>query len=320
MMVRMASLMVLPAMLCVGHAAPAFSAPACSLTSQTLTFGSVNPLYNGKLYTSGVATITCAGLAANASVSACLSIGKGNASGSTQTDRVISGKGQLGSIRIAITSSPSATQEIGTGSPYPPEGPINFAANGSGSGTANFPITLAITAPIVGVSPGTFNSAFNGADFRAQWASPAVASCAQQNSNAVGGGMVVNASVVAACSVIASAMNFGSVSVLNVARGATSTVTLTCAQPVTATIALDYGQSGTGPTQRHMQSGGRSITYGVYQDSAWLRPWGQTIGTDTLSVPMSGTVANVSAYGLIPVQTTPAPGTYVDVINVIVFY
>ncbi len=84
------------------------------------------------------------------------------------------------------------------------------------------------------------------------------------------------------------------------------------------TVALDNGATGTGPTTRQMKSGANAITYGIYRDAGATLPWGNTAGTNTASVS-SGT-GTLTAYGLVPAQATPPPGSYADVVNVIISY
>jgi len=84
------------------------------------------------------------------------------------------------------------------------------------------------------------------------------------------------------------------------------------------TVALDNGATGTGPTARQMKSGTKAITYGIYRDAAATLPWGNTSGTNTASLS-SGT-GTLTAYGRVPAQVSPAPGSYADVVNVIITY
>lgn len=291
----------------------------CSLSSQTLTFGSINPLYSRTIYTSGTATLTCTGMGASRTIYACLSIGAGSASGSSTSSRALSASGSSARLPIVITNSPSSSQQIGTGSPYPQEGVNVFTTNSSGSGSTTFPISVAFQGPLTATA-ATYSNTFSGGSFRAYYRTTSSTACSQITSAASGGQMVIQAIVVASCTVSATALNFGSTSVLTTARTATSTITMSCTQGVTATIGFDYGQTGTAPTARRMTSGVNSIQYAIYQDAAGTLPWGQTAGSNTVSLPISGTSGNVTAYGVVPAQTTPPAGTYTDVVNVNVTY
>jgi spore coat protein U-like protein len=295
------------------------AAPSCSLSSSTMTFSTINPQYAGTVYTSGTAVMTCIGFGANATVSACLSIGAGNAAGSNATNRVLSASGTTTRIPIVISATPSSGQQIGNGTSYPKEGPVTVAANASGQATASFPITVAITGPLT-ATPRTYSNTFTGNNFRATYRTPSNSSCTAITTNATGGQLLVQAQVVPGCAVTATPLNFGTAAALSTALTATSTIQLTCTAGVTATVGLDNGQTGTGPSARLMKLGTNSVSYGIYRDNARTLPWGNTTGTDTLSLVVGGTSATATAYGKVPVQTWPQPGTYTDVVNVNVVY
>lgn len=295
-----------------------FAAPFCGLSTQTLTFGSINPQSSQTIYTSGMANVSCTGQQANAIISVCLAIGSGDAPGSTAASRKIASGGTK--IPIVIKSSPTAPQEIGTGNPYPKAGPVIFLTDGSGDGTATFPISIALSGPLA-VSPGTYSNTFIGKHFEAIYAGGAQSQCSDGKSNVLGGQLTVQALVVAGCTATASAMDFGTISVLTSALAATSTITLSCTEGVTANISLDSGQTGTSPVSRQLRSSGSAIIYGIYQDAPHNFPWGQTTGVNTVSIPMGqSTSSSVTAYGLVPAQGTPAPGNFSDVVNVTITY
>lgn len=297
---------------------PGSAAGACALSTQTLTFGTINPQSSQTIYTSGTASVNCTGLQNDANFSVCLAIGSGDAPGSTPGSRKIASGGSR--IPIVIKSAPSAPQEIGTGSQYPQAGPISFMTNSNGDGSVTFPISVALSGPLA-VPPGTYSNTFIGKDFEATYVGGIQSECGRTGTNAVGGQLTVQAAVVAGCTVTASAMNFGTISVLTNALSATSTITLNCTQGVTATIDLDNGQTGTSPVSRQLRGSSSAIRYGIYRDSSHMFPWGQTTGSDTVSIPMGlSTSASVTAYGLVPAQGTPAPGSYTDVVKVTITY
>ena len=297
---------------------PGSAAGACALSTQTLTFGTINPQSSATIYTSGTARVSCTGLQNDANFSVCLAIGPGDAPGSTFASRTITSGGNK--IPIVIKSSPAASQEIGTGSRYPQAGPISFMTNSNGDGSVTFPMSIALSGPLA-VPPGTYSNTFIGMNFEATYVDGIRSECGRSGTKAVGGRLTVQAVVVAGCSVTASAMNFGSVSILTSAISATSTISLSCTKGVTASIALDNGQTGTSPVSRQLRSGSSAIRYGIYRDSSHIFPWGQTTGSDTVSVQMgASTSATVTAYGIVPAQGTPVPGNFTDVVMVTITY
>jgi spore coat protein U-like protein len=94
-----------------------------------------------------------------------------------------------------------------------------------------------------------------------------------------------------------------------------------CTNSTPYTIALDGGTTGaTDPTQRKMSKASERITCGVYRDSNRTQPWGSTQGTNTASGTGSGASQNFTAFGRVPVQTSPSPGNYADTVVTTITY
>ena len=58
----------------------------------------------------------------------------------------------------------------------------------------------------------------------------------------------------------------------------------------------------------------------LYSNSGRTVVWGNTVGTNTIAGTGNGSVHNLTVYGSVPAQTTPAAGTYTDTITVTVTY
>ena len=130
----------------------------------------------------------------------------------------------------------------------------------------------------------------------------------------------VSMAITAGCTVTSSPVAFGSTSVLSSALTASGSLTVTCTNTTTYTVALDQG-AGTGATvtTRTMQGpASATISYGLYRDGAWSQNWGKTAGTDTASGTGNGSAQNITVYGKVPAQTSPAAGSYADTVNVTV--
>ncbi len=130
--------------------------------------------------------------------------------------------------------------------------------------------------------------------------------------------IVVTAAVASQCTVSATSLAFPTASVLTNPASARAAISVTCNTSAPVTIALDNGATGTGPTARRMRSGANAITYGIYRDAAATLPWGNTSGANTASLG-SGT-GTLTAYGRVPAQASPPPGSYSDVVNVVITY
>jgi spore coat protein U-like protein len=132
----------------------------------------------------------------------------------------------------------------------------------------------------------------------------------------------VRATIAATCVIITSPdLDFGSLGVLTTNAAQSSTIQVQCTDTTPYNIGLNAG-TGTGATvaARKLSNGGATITYSLYTDAAHTTVWGNTISTDTVAATGNGTSQSYPVYGLIPPQTTPAPGTYTDTITVTVSY
>ena len=88
-------------------------------------------------------------------------------------------------------------------------------------------------------------------------------------------------------------------------------------------IALNSGTTtGATITDRLMRSGGGSVVrYQLYTASNYSAVWGDgSSGTSTVSAVGTGSVQTYTVYGMVGVQSTPAPGTYTDVITATITY
>jgi spore coat protein U-like protein len=136
----------------------------------------------------------------------------------------------------------------------------------------------------------------------------------------------VSIQLVATCTInSAAALNFGSsVGILSANIDQTSLINITCTSGTPFNIGLDAGTAtGATVTTRKMTNGSNTISYALYSDSGRTTNWGNTVGTDTVSVSSgasNGTATNYTVYGRVPAQTTPPAGTYTDTITVTVTY
>ncbi len=119
----------------------------------------------------------------------------------------------------------------------------------------------------------------------------------------------------------ASTLNFGNQGILAANVDQSSTLQVTCTNTTPYNVGLDAG-TGAGATvaARKMTSGGATVNYSLYSDSAHTTVWGTTVGTDTVAATGNGTGQGYTVYGRVPPQTTPAPGTYSDTVTVTVTY
>lgn len=136
------------------------------------------------------------------------------------------------------------------------------------------------------------------------------------------GAIGVSMSIAATCTVGTSTpVAFGSQGLLNAAVDASGALSVQCTNTTPYNIGLDPGgATGATVTTRMMSNGSNKVSYALYRDSSRTLNWGQTVGTDTLAGTGTGVAQTITVYGQVPVQTSAAPGSYADTVNVTVTY
>jgi spore coat protein U-like protein len=133
----------------------------------------------------------------------------------------------------------------------------------------------------------------------------------------------VQITITASCTITStSTLNFGSTGVISANIDQTSTIDVQCTNTTPYDVGLNAGTAaGATVTTRAMTSGGATVSYSLFRDSARTLNWGNTVGTDTFH-QNSGNGASqvVTVFGRVPPQSTPAPGTYTDTITVTVTF
>lgn len=134
--------------------------------------------------------------------------------------------------------------------------------------------------------------------------------------------MGVSLTITAGCGVTATPVAFGTASVLGTAITANGGVAVTCTNTTPYTVALDQGNGASATVTGRLMTGPSSATvgYGLYKDAAFATNWGKTTNTDTVAGTGNGAAQAIVVYGRVPAQTSPAPGSYADVVNVTVTY
>jgi len=110
-------------------------------------------------------------------------------------------------------------------------------------------------------------------------------------------------------------LEFGQVSTLDSDRYQTSTITLRCPW-VPWQVGLNNGSNNVGNIRRMVGPGNAHITYELYRDSGRTQRWGNTLNSDTVAGNGNGALQSLTVYGRVPVQPTPAGGTYSDTVTV----
>jgi spore coat protein U-like protein len=301
----------------LGFFSPAH-ALSCSFTVTNVAFGPVDVTANASVDTTAVVSITCSGLALlNAQV--CVNFGAGSGGATNAANRFMaSGVNQL---RYSLYSD--AARTIVWGSDL-------WAGAGAGSVSITVPHLLGtntVTQNLYGrvfsgqqtVQAGSYLSAFSSTDAEIKYGSVGLG-CGLLTSTATTT-FNVTATVPTTCSIATNNLDFGTAGTLTANKDASTTLSPTCTSGTAYNIGLNGGLSGaTDPTQRKMTKAAEFILYGLYRDSSRSLPFGNIIGTNTITGTGSGLAQSVPVFGRIAPQVTPSPGTYNDTIVVTLTY
>ena len=114
-------------------------------------------------------------------------------------------------------------------------------------------------------------------------------------------------------------LDFGTNTLLNANIDNSSTFDVQCTNTTPFDIGLDGGANFSG-SRRMSDGAGNFVSYSLYQDVGYATAWGDGIGVDTLADTGDGNANGYTVFGRVPVQTTPAPGNYIDTVTIEVTY
>lgn len=133
----------------------------------------------------------------------------------------------------------------------------------------------------------------------------------------------VNATVLAACTMSATNMDFGNYDA-NAATptDTTSSLSVLCTNGQAYVVSLDAGSTaGNTMAARYMTDGSESLAYGLYTNPGRTVVWGDgTSGTGTVAGTGNGTSQAITVYGRIPISQLVGQGSYSDTITATVTY
>ena len=297
-------------------------AQSCSFSVTNLDFGTVDLTTGTPFTTTGTFSATCTGTP-NDEIRACPNFGAGTGGVASGGDPryMLNGANQL-QYNIFKKSNFSDVwgSHLWPYAPLPPE--LKIKLDNTGAGSAARTIYAEIYGSQATLPVGPYISLFSGADSLISYAYESFVNCTTIGSmNGVSVPFVVQAANISSCLVSASTLDFGTAGALTSNVDTTNSIDVTCTLGTTYQIGLSGGNAAAAdPTQRKMSFGATDITYGIYSNAAYTLPWGDTLGTNTVAGTATGTVQSYTAYGRVPVQPTPLPGTYTDSIVVTVTY
>ena len=199
---------------------------------------------------------------------------------------------------------------------------VAITLDGAGSGTLSLPLYGQIFAQ--SVASGTYASSGLAIAIKTK---PGGSPCHSGSGGNVGTG-ILNTKVLigASCTISASNIDFGTTSSLASAIPSSGSLSVNCTSGAAYTIAMNAGTSaGNTVAARKMSIGGTGagvIGYQLYQSNSPLgTPWGDgTSGTFTELGTGTGSTQTIPVYAQIPVQATPATGSYFDTVTATITY
>lgn len=300
------------------------NAQSCSFTNTGVNFGNVSLSGGGQPTATGTFSARCTGTPFNLLyICANFNAGSGGVAASGNPRYMLQGATRL---NYNLYQNNGAGQVWGsyTWAPSPRPPFIFVFLNGSGTGSASQTVYGRIANGQGALPTGTYQSFFSGANTQIDYGYSSSFNCSSTLSPRVQSvPFTVRVTNNSSCTVSTTDLNFGNQPNLSVARTTANTVSVTCTGGTLYDIGMSNGSSGgTGPTARLMKNvaTAQAITYGVYRNSGYTLPWGNTLGTDTVSATGNGAAQSFTGYGRIPVQATPPALTYTDTVVVTVTY
>jgi spore coat protein U-like protein len=137
------------------------------------------------------------------------------------------------------------------------------------------------------------------------------------------GSMTVRITIQDECKVqTASDLDFGTHGVIDADMDQTSVIGVQCTTGTTYDVGLGVGAGASATVAVRKMTGPAAavINYTLYRNTGRTQLWGITDGTDTVAGTGDGNVQNLTVYGRVPAQTTPATGVYTDTVAITVTY
>lgn len=125
------------------------------------------------------------------------------------------------------------------------------------------------------------------------------------------------------CQMTVLPLSFGSVDSLATTQ---KTVNLfqhiTCTKGTSVIMSVSAGSTaGTTTTNRAMSDGnGHTLSYQLFQNAGHTINWGNTVGTDTLTLTATGASQQFVVVGVVPPGQGVPPGVYTDTVTVTATY
>ena len=133
--------------------------------------------------------------------------------------------------------------------------------------------------------------------------------------------MPVTLTLTAGCTVLATPIALPPLFVLGGTTKATGMLDADCTGPTPFNVGLDQGSGAGATTTMRMMTGSAAtlIPYGLFQNAALSINFGNTVGSDT-AAGTAGASRAIVVYAEVPGRSSPAAGTFADIVNVTITF
>jgi spore coat protein U-like protein len=286
----------------------------------TVDFGSVSPITSAPVNATATLVVSCNWTLVNLSptVLVCVNLTPSSPRyiSNTNNNRLRFDLYQDSARSLPWGSTAAGTTPISVSLSQPVLGTTATATiNVYGQIAANQP-----TAPVINNGSTTYSHTFSGGETSLNYAYYVLGILGPPGCGAIGANgtfsFAATASVINNCNISATNIAFPAAGILNSELNATGTITAQCTAGDAYQISLSSGTSGRMAARTMQRSGGGTVSYQLYTDSAHTGVWGDgTAGTTVAAGVGTGNASSVTVYGVVPAQTTPAPGNYSDTIT-----
>jgi len=305
-------------------------AQECYVDSSGINFGEYHPLSNQVKDATGRLRVVCDHQGVDKrNVSLCIGLQAGSAGSSIDNRRMLSTGGST--LPYQIYKDAAHTQIWGTGNQRW-TGTVQLEPGVVTVIAADLRLYGRIPADLEDAVPGTYDSSYphpGQIEFNYASASPpSFHNCLLSNPppEAVKD-FTVTATVPHKCEIISGPgeLDFGSVTGLEIpALTNAFRVDVRCTRNTEYRILLDDGVFSSGPGRRRMRGDNGFIDYEIFQDANLSTRWGDTASgsTGVFMGTLTGDAMTHAfiGYGLVPAQTAPGLGLYLDRVTVTVQY
>ncbi|MES2503812.1 MAG: spore coat U domain-containing protein [Myxococcota bacterium] len=298
----------------------------CSFSIRNFNWGNIDLLFSTNASDiQGIFDVNCRNGEPDEQVRVCLNLstGSGGMDASGDPRYMLNQSSQLAQLRYNLFSDVSRLNPWKLWTSPPPVPPdIVLTLDENGQSTREIPIYARLYGNQSSLPPGYYLSTFSGNQSQVVYGDTSnncLVMFSQLTPTVVPFNVQMN--YPPTCTVTTQPLNFGTIDFRFPTMGTTQ-IEVQCSNTMTYQISLNGGESGAwNPERRELKTPDMHVLYyGLYQDSAHMRPWGNIVNQDTVQGTGTGLRQSYTVYGFIPAQPDSWVGQYRDRVRVLVYY